>query len=444
MPYSLGIYTLGCKVNQYESEAIAEAAQKRGFCIKSPTEPCDAYIINTCTVTGESDRKSRQLIRRAISANPNAAVAVTGCSSQVDPESIEHIDGVDYICGNRDKLSAVDALLELLEKKEKTAPLCAVTTLEGAPFEKMNIEHFPRTRAYIKIEDGCESHCAYCIIPRARGKIRSKPREEVLSELKALADGGCREVVLTGIETASYGIDLESYRLPDLLSEADAMLSPNVRIRLGSLDPSLIKPRFVERIAALPSLAPHFHLSMQSGCDRTLARMRRKYNTEMAFSAMAALRAAIPEVQFTTDLIVGFPSETEEDFLATLEFVKKAGFLSAHIFAYSKRDGTEAAKMPDQVPESIKKERSARLIAECRRISCEIAKEQLGKEVSVLFETDHNGIAIGHTPSFIEVRVMSEHPLHGTVENVIITDTDGEVCIGKLARIGEKNELFYE
>ncbi|MBE6600408.1 MAG: tRNA (N(6)-L-threonylcarbamoyladenosine(37)-C(2))-methylthiotransferase MtaB [Ruminococcaceae bacterium] len=445
MPYSLGIYTLGCKVNQYESEAIAEAAQKRGFCIKPPTEACDAYIINTCTVTGESDRKSRQLIRRALSANPCAAVAVTGCSSQVAPDSIEKISGVDYICGNADKLSCVDALLSILEGKE--APKNAVTPIYAAPFEKMNIEHFPRTRAYIKIEDGCESHCTYCIIPKARGKIRSKSKCEVLSELSTLAAGGCREVVLTGIETASYGIDLENYRLADLLEDADRLLAGRARIRLGSLDPSLIKPQFIERIAALPSLAPHFHLSMQSGCDKTLARMKRKYNTEMALLAMDRLRTAIPDVQFTTDLIVGFPGETDEDFETTLEFVNKARFLSAHVFAYSKRNGTEAAKMPDQVAESVKRERSARLIAECKRISDEILKEQIGKEVSVLFETYSNGYAVGHTPSFIEIRAKSDIPLHSTVKNVCITDIGtGKILDSELGgvRVNYKVEQMPE
>ncbi len=431
MPFSLGIYTLGCKVNQYESEAIAEEATRRGFVVKPPTEPCDAYVINTCTVTAESDRKSRQLIRRAISANPNAAVAVTGCSSQVDPESIWRIDGVFYICGNENKLAVVDAIENAL-KNGNTARKIEITPIENASFEAMHIEHFPRTRAYIKIEDGCESHCTYCIIPHARGKIRSKPREDVLAELKALAVGGCREVVLTGIETASYGIDLDNYRLADLLVDAAALLGPEVRIRLGSLDPSLIKPKFVEKIAPLRSLAPHFHLSMQSGCDKTLARMKRKYNVEMALRAMELLREAMPDVQFTTDIIVGFPGETDADFEATVEFMKKARFLSAHIFAYSKRNGTEAAIMPDQVPENIKHERSARLIAECKKITDEILRGEIGRTYPVLFETDLDGGAVGHTPSFIEVHVKSDTPLHSTVKNVTVKGALGAICIGDL------------
>ena len=427
MPYSLGIYTLGCKVNQYESEAIAEAAQKAGFVISEPSAPCDVYIINTCTVTGESDRKSRQLIRRAIKTNPDAAIIVTGCLSQVDPESIKAIDGVGFICGNRDKKAVVDAALELVGKPKSTAK-CSVPSLDGAPFECKRIEHFPRTRAYIKIEDGCESHCSYCIIPQARGKIRSKPKDEVLAELEALAKGGCREVVLTGIETASYGIDFENYRLADLLRDADSLIGDSVRIRLGSLDPSLIKPAFVEKIANLSSLAPHFHLSLQSGSDRVLALMKRKYNTEMAYRSMELLRQALPDVQFTTDIIVGFPGETGDDFAKTLEFAERARFLSAHIFAYSKRKDTPAAKMKEQVDESIKRERSAALIKKCREISRDVLESQIGRTYPVLFETDSNGISVGHTPSFIEVHVKSNEPLHSTVKNVKLVSADDGFC----------------
>ena len=432
MQYSMGIYTLGCKVNQYESEAIAEQAQKRGFTVKSPSEPCDVYIINTCTVTGESDRKSRQLIRRAQSANPDAIIIVTGCLSQVDPESIKGIEGVSYICGNANKMSTVDAAVSLLNEKRTCVPVINVPPVYAAPFEHMSIEHFPRTRAYIKIEDGCESHCSYCIIPAARGKIRSKPKNEVLSELEALARGGCREVVLTGIETASYGLDLENYRLSDLLCDADRLLGGEVRIRLGSLDPSLIKPRFVEKIANLKSVAPHFHLSMQSGSDRILALMKRKYNTDMAMSGMSLLRDAMPDVQFTTDIIVGFPGETDDDFEKTFDFAKKARFLSAHIFAYSKRKGTPAAQMKEQIPENIKRERSAKLISLCKSITEEILSEQAGKIFPVLFETDKNGISSGHTPSFIQVNVRSAAPMHSTAKNVIITGAKDGICEGEL------------
>ena len=433
MSYTLGIYTLGCKVNQYESEAIAELAEKAGFSLRAPSEVCDVYIINTCTVTGESDRKSRQLVRRAISQNPNAVIIVTGCLTQVAPETVEAIDGVSYICGNADKTSVIDAALSLVGK-DKTAPISNVKPLEGAPFEAMRIEHFPRTRAYIKIEDGCESHCAYCIIPAARGKIRSKPREEVLSELCSLARGGCREVVLTGIETASYGIDFGSYRLADLLRDADALLGGNVRIRLGSLDPSLIKRDFVERIAALPSLAPHFHLSLQSGSSRILALMKRKYNAEQAMKAMELLREYIPGVKFTTDIIVGFPGETEEDFMQTVEFVKKADFLMTHIFPYSKRKGTPAASMSGQISKE-EKSRRLHLLSEIEQASrTAILQREIEKRPvrTVLFETWRDGVATGHTSDFLEVSVPSPTPLDAELKTVKLYRTDGRLLYGEL------------
>ncbi|MBQ8387593.1 MAG: tRNA (N(6)-L-threonylcarbamoyladenosine(37)-C(2))-methylthiotransferase MtaB [Clostridia bacterium] len=431
MPYTFGIHTLGCKVNQYESEALAELAVKAGFSLCEGGEACDVCVINTCTVTGESDRKSRQLIRRVRSQNPGAVIIVTGCLSQVAPETVAAIDGVSYICGNSRKADVIDAALSLVGKP-KAEPIVDVSPVDVAPFERMSIEHFPRTRAYIKIEDGCESHCTYCIIPSARGKIRSKPREDVLNELCALARGGCREVVLTGIETASYGIDLGSYRLADLLCDADRLLGGEVRIRLGSLDPSLIKPAFVEKIAPLSSVAPHFHLSMQSGSDSVLAAMKRKYNTKMALAGMELLRSAMPDVQFTTDLIVGFPGETDDNFAETLEFVERAGFLSAHVFAYSKRKGTPAAERRDQVPENVKKERSAALIAACKRIGDGILEGQVGRSYPVLFETDSNGVSVGHTPSFIEVHVNSDAPLHSTVRNVRLTQACEGFCLGEL------------
>ena len=295
----------------------------------------------------------------------------------------------------------------------------------------MKITKFDRTRAYIKIEDGCESRCTYCTIPNARGKIRSKCPEDVLDEVRGLTAGGCREIVLTGIETASYGKDLDGYSLADLLEAIDAI--PGIgRIRLGSLDPSLIKPAFVSRIARLRSLAPHFHLSMQSGSDNVLALMKRKYNTRMALSAMALLREAMPGVQFTTDMIVGFPGESDEDFEKTLAFVKEARFLMIHVFPYSKRSGTPAATMPGQIPEETKHARAAEL----SRLESEIRRDLLdamnGTTAEVLFETFENGYATGHTPNFIEIRCISKEPLHAETRKVKILENDGTLCTGSI------------
>ena len=433
---TVGIYTLGCKVNQYESEAIGEALTDRGFFVQNAALPCHVYIINTCTVTAESDRKARQFIRRARKQNPEAYILVTGCLAQTNAASIAAIPGVDFICGNRDKMRVVDAVVALWEKGQKNEQaVIAVQPLDGADFEPMCIRKFDRTRAYVKIEDGCESHCTYCIIPSARGHIRSKPADEVVREVGALTEGGCREVVLTGIETASWGRDLDGADLAELLAAVDAI--PGIgRVRLGSLDPSLMKQRFVDRIASLRSLAPQFHLSMQSGSNAVLARMKRKYNRDMALAGMERLRAALPEVQFTTDIIVGFPGESEEDFAQTVDLVRRARFLMVHVFPYSKRVGTPAAVMPDQLPESVKHERVAALSAEAARIRGEILSEMVAKrrECEVLFETMTDGIATGHTPDFVQVSVPVACDLHAQVHRVRLcaVKEDGSGCVGEL------------
>ena len=435
-PMTVGIFTLGCKVNQYESEAIAEGLEANGFSVVNHADICDIYVINTCTVTAESDRKARQFIRRAIKKNPEAYIIVTGCMAQTSSDEIAKIDGVDYVTGNSKKLSVIDAALSFKEKNEKNpSPDLFIEDIFESGFEEMSIERFDRTRAYVKIEDGCENRCTYCIIPSARGKVRSKSPEAVLDEVKALINGGCREVVLTGIETASYGKDLDGVTLADLLFEVDK-LDRIGRVRLGSLDPSLMNERFVSKIASLSSLTPHFHLSLQSGSDRVLALMKRKYNSKMAMAVIERLRAAIPGVQFTTDVIVGFPGETEENFNETVEFIKKARFLSAHIFQYSKRKGTPAATMPDQVPENIKAERSARLISLQNEITNEILTNEIGNEYDVLFETQSNGFANGHTPSFIEVKVKIDESIEDTVRRVKIVGIENGVCLGTI--INEK------
>ena len=431
---TVGIYTLGCKVNQYESEAIAEALCKGGATILSPSQICDAYVINTCTVTAESDRKARQFIRRAISKNPEAFIVVTGCFAQTSPQSIAKISGVDVIIGNTDKLLAAEKIIEFFYGgKKNEAPQIIVNDIENSSFEQMSITRFDRTRAYVKIEDGCENKCTYCIIPYARGKVRSKRPEELIREVEELVAGGCREIVLTGIETASYGKDLENVDLADILCRVDKITGIG-RVRLGSLDPSLIKPDFVKKISSLSCLAPHFHLSLQSGSDRVLALMKRKYNSKMAMRAIELLRAEIPNVKFTTDVIVGFPGETEEDFINTCEFVKRAGFLTVHIFPYSRRDGTPAATMADQLSTDVK----SRRLHELEDICATVTKELLEREVAsssvrtVLFETYENGHAYGHTDDFIEVCVRSATDLRSTLRKVSFESTDGKLIFAKL------------
>ena len=435
--YTAGIYTLGCKVNQYESEAIAERLTEHGIAISKPSSVCDIYIINTCTVTAESDRKACQFIRRAIQKNPAAYVLVTGCLAQTDAERIAAISGVDYISGNTNKLAVADYALKLVSLGRKnTAPEIEVSDINESGFEKMSISEFGRTRAYVKIEDGCENKCAYCIIPSARGKIRSKEPQDVLSEVRALVGGGCREVVLTGIETASYGKDLGGIDLADLLVSVDC-IDGLERMRLGSLDPSLISEKFVKKISPLSTIAPHFHLSLQSGSSRVLAAMKRKYNADMAMRAIKLLREYIPDAQFTTDVIVGFPGETDEDFEDTMRFAKEARFLMIHVFPYSKRKGTIAAQMKDQIAPDVKRDRAAKLSALAAEIRAEILSEQIGKTYPVLFETYRDGVAHGHTASFIEVSVNADSALTDMILDVKITGVENDACIGVIDMSGE-------
>ena len=424
---SVGIITLGCKVNQYESEAIAEAFEAQGFTVCAPHLPCDVYVVNTCTVTAESDRKAGQLIRRAALKNPNARILVTGCFSQSQPERAAALAHVDYVCGNTDKLSVVKMAKKLLNTP-KGEPILCVSDVQTAPFEPMTITHFDRTRAYVKIEDGCENRCAYCAIPGARGKVRSKPLADVVSEVEGLVRGGCREVVLTGIETASWGKDLEGVTLADLLFAVD-QIEGLERMRLGSLDPTVMREEFVQRIAKMRTVVPHFHLSMQSGSAKVLAAMRRKYNPEQAMAGIERLRAAMPDVELTTDFIVGFPGETEEDFAATMAFAEKAEFLQMHVFAYSKREGTPAATMPGQIPADVKKQRSAALIALSNKLTQARLLRALEKPLrTVLFETYENGFAVGHTDEFFEVAVPSDIPLHAQLRTVrLLRAEDGRL-----------------
>lgn len=422
MKKTVGIMTLGCKVNQYESEAIAEAFEAAGFCVRPAEELCDVYVVNTCTVTAESDRKAGQLIRRAAHRNPDAFILVTGCFSQVDPMALADRLPVDYVCGNTEKLSVVTVAKELIQagKKPPSARVC-VGDVMSAPFEPMTVTRFDRTRAYVKIEDGCENRCTYCAIPGARGKVRSKPLCDVVREVQGLVRGGCREVVLTGIETASYGRDLEHTDLADLLAAMDTIEGLE-RVRLGSLDPSVMREQFVARLRSLRTLAPHFHLSMQSGSERVLAAMKRKYNPEQALAGIERLRRAIPDAELTTDFIVGFPGESEEDFEKTMAFARRAEFLQMHVFAYSRRKGTPAAIMPGQVPKALAKERSAKLIAlgaELHHARLLRALEQPVRDV--LFETFEGGLAIGHTKEFFEVAVPSDVPLCSRLCRVSLT-----------------------
>ncbi|HPU17714.1 MAG TPA: tRNA (N(6)-L-threonylcarbamoyladenosine(37)-C(2))-methylthiotransferase MtaB [Bacillota bacterium] len=428
------IITLGCKVNQYESEAIAERLVALGFDVLSPADACDVYIINTCTVTAEADRKSRQMIRRARSLNPGAAVIVCGCYAQGSPLEVAKIDGVAFVSGSGDKLRVADAALEIVKNGIPSSP---VVSAEAPPttYEPMEISHAPKTRAFVKICDGCDGRCAYCIIPSVRGPVRSRRISDITDEVTRLVAGGCLEVVLTGIETASFGRDTGE-KFIDLLRAVDNV--PGIRrIRLGSLDPSIMRPHFIEAIAGLQHLCPHFHLSVQSGCSKTLAAMRRRYTAEMVEEAAAALRAAIPRVMLTADVITGFPGETDADFEETLAFMHRMRFLSAHVFAFSARHGTPAATMECQIPPAVRRERSSKLISLQRTITDDVIAEYIAAypKDEILLESA-GGQLSGHTPNFIETVIKqtdsTQSLVSGRIYDVLFTGCQNGVAYAEV------------
>lgn len=434
--YSVGLYTLGCKVSQYETEAISEGFVRAGFAVRDYAERCDAYVINTCTVTAESDRKSRQIIRRAIKTNPDAVVAVVGCYSQRTPDELVAIEGVDIVLGTADKMSVIPRVIKKLEQRGTETDV-SVEDLSCATFEPMRIYSAPRTRAYVKIEDGCESRCTYCAIADARGRVRSKPREQVVAEVESLAASGIREIVLTGIETGSYGRDFaEQYDLGDLIRELDARGSCE-RIRLGSLAPELVGERFVEKISGVGILAPHFHVSMQSGSDKILKAMKRRYTRARAIENIERLRSHFPTAHITTDLMVGFPGEEEEDFLLTSDFVREVGLLDAHVFAYSPRRGTPAATYAHQIPEQVKRERSERLIAIKNEVRDRVLDGivERGEPLPAIAESRlASGMFGAHSDSYVEIGFYPPEGVDMTGESVRVVPVSHSngVVFGKL------------
>jgi len=432
--YTVALYTLGCKVSLYETEAISERFEEEGFTVLPFDEVCDVYVINTCTVTAESDSKSRKYIRRAIRKNPNAVVIAVGCYTQRSPEEASRIKGLSAVIGTQDKLSAVEVAKRLLRERSESCFVSA-PPLDGVGFEKMCVRSSKRTRGYVKIEDGCECKCTYCAISGARGPVRSKRPEDVIREVEGLAREGCAEVVLTGIETGSYGIDFdEKYTLADLLSELDRRRSCK-RIRLGSMAPELVNRELVDTLSQLEIFVPHIHLSVQSASDSVLRSMKRRYNGIMLRRNIEYAREKIPGILFTADLMVGFPGESEEDFSATLTFVKEVGLLDAHVFAYSRREGTPAAEYAGQIPEAVKRERSARLIFEKNRVREALLNSLVegGKPLSTVLESYDGEYWTGHSDSFVEVRVRSEASLGGKLVSVIPESTSLGAIYGRIA-----------
>lgn len=417
------LHNLGCKVNAYETEAMTQLLEKAGYTIVPFNEHADVYIINTCSVTNMADRKSRQMLHKAKKMNPEAIVVATGCYVQTATEKVMEDLSIDIVIGNNRKKEIVSVLEEYYQnhKKDSQNVIDINNTSEYEDLEIATVtEH---TRAHMKIQDGCNNFCSYCIIPYARGRIRSRSFDNIRSEMVRLASKGFKEIVLTGINLGCYSD--EDKKLIDVIEMADTIEGIE-RVRLGSLDPEVITEEFVERLSKVSKICPHFHLSMQSGCDKTLKAMNRHYTSGEYYEKCCMLREVFDNPAFTTDVIVGFPGETEEDYIASREFVKKVAFAELHVFKYSKRDGTVAAKMDCQVDEKIKTLRSDDLIKTGEILTEEYRKEKIGKIVSVLFEEeteiDGRKYWTGHTKDYVKVAVLSDENLSGQIINVTVKD----------------------
>ncbi len=421
------IYTLGCKVNQYETQAMERELTDRGHELVPFDGPADVYIINTCTVTAVSDKKSRQMIRRARKQNEKAVVAVCGCYAQTKPEEVRAL-GADLIAGTGDRMQFMDLLESAVREQE---PVVRVDRALGRRiFEVLPAGGLAaRTRAMLKVEDGCVNFCSYCIIPYARGPVRSLPLETAVEEVRRLREEGYREIVMTGIEISSWGSDFRDRSgLIDLV-EAVCRTAEGMRVRLGSLEPRTVTEDFCRRAAALGNLCPHFHLSMQSGCDETLRRMNRKYDTNRYIQSVELLNVYFDRPAVTTDLIVGFPGETEEEFSATLDFVRRCGFAEMHIFPYSIRPGTPAAEL-EQTSKAVKEDRAARAAAAARELNRAYLSGCVGRVYDVLYEQECGGLYQGHAPNYMVVGTAGEG-LHNQIRPTRITGVGDGLLLGE-------------
>ncbi len=419
-------YTLGCKVNLNETGALEQMFRSNGFTIVQEGEPADVFVVNSCTVTNFGDQKSRKWLRRAKRENPGAVTVLTGCYPQAFPEEAAQFLEADLVCGNGDRKAILDNVLKLLDGHER---IVAITPHQrGEQFEELPVERFEtHTRAFIKVEDGCNRQCAYCVIPRARGPVRSRAESSILAELRQLAAAGYREVVFSAISLPSYGLDTGT-NLVELVEKC-AQVEGIERIRLGSLDPDMLTPEYIARLAAVDKLCPQFHLSLQSGCTATLRRMRRVYSAEQYAQVVDQIRAAYGSrpVSFTTDCICGFPGETPEDFAESCDFLKKIGFLKVHVFPYSRRNGTPAYDFPDQVHEREKQARSREMNALAEQVRCEVLAAHEGTEDDVLLETPLSGtLFTGYTRLYIPVVVSAPGRKSGEIVHVRLGPYDGE------------------
>ena len=425
---TIAAFTLGCKVNAYDTQAMLELFQNKGYQVVDFTEKAGVYLINTCTVTNLGDKKSRQLIRRAVSQNPEAVVVAAGCYAQVAPDELSGIEGVNLVIGTKDR----NKIVELVESYEGESPVCRVYDIQTEKiFEPLNINRLrDRTRAFVKIQEGCENFCSYCIVPYARGPVRSRPLADIINEVRTLAAHGFQEIVLAGIQVSSYGKDLKRTDLLDVIEQAH--LQEGIRrIRLSSVEPGLFTPDFMSSLSKLPKICDHFHLSLQSGCDRTLKRMNRRYTASEYADTVRELRRLYPDVSLTTDVIVGFPGESENDFLESYSFIKDMALSKLHVFPYSRKKGTKASAMPEQISPEIKKDRLNRMLALDKELSARYLERFIGRELDLLFETrSRTGYYEGHTTNYCKVSCESEEDLRGRVVPVKILSLNENLLIG--------------
>ncbi|MDF2674824.1 MAG: mtaB [Clostridiales bacterium] len=426
----VGLHTLGCRVNQYETEAIAEAFIKKNYEVVDFDTFADVYVINTCTVTSIGDKKSRQMIRKAKKINPEAVVVVAGCYAQVAPDEVAKIEGVDIIIGTFDKGKAVELVEEYKKNQNQIKKVDNIMSIRE--FEELEIDAYQdRTRAFLKIQDGCNRYCSYCLIPYARGPVRSRTPVNIIKEVKKLASNGFKEIILSGIHVASYGFDLENVSLEQIIELTNEI--PGIeRIRIGSVEPMFFNEARINKLSSISKFCPHFHLSLQSGCDATLKRMNRHYTSKMYMEAVDRIREAFKDASITTDIIVGFPGETEEEFNSTYEFLRDIKLSKMHVFKYSPRKGTRAAEFKEQVPGEIKDLRSKKLLALDERLEKEYIDKFTNREMDVLFEETNDNISCGYTRNYIKVCVKSESDISGKILDVKLVNNLGNMAQGNI------------
>lgn len=426
----IAFYTLGCKVNQCETQALTQRFSAEGYDVVSHEAQSDVYVINSCTVTAEGDRKTRQMLRRFKKLNPASCVALTGCFPQAFPDAAAKLPEADILCGNRRREALVALVAQFLRTGER---IVAITPHEkDEPFESGDAQYTgERTRTFLKIQDGCRRYCAYCIIPAARGPLRSKSPQEITAAVQAAAAAGCNEAVLTGINLSCYGKE-QGLRLTDALEAA--CRTSICRVRLGSLEPELLEPDDIARMASQEKLCPQFHMSLQSGCDETLRRMRRQYTAEGYAEIVRDLRKFFPGCAVTTDIMVGFPGETEAEFAASLAFATEIGFAKAHVFAYSRRPGTKAADMPGQIQNAVKSRRAAEMAAAMQRSAQAYLQAQQGRRLNVLFEAKSGEYWEGYAENYVPVRAKSNDYLHGVMLPITVQTVENDTCMGEIGK----------